>query len=319
MGTVRASSLVGEDQPPVFHFITVDGTRLRYFDSGSGTPVVLLHGNGSMIEDFLSSGVVDHAPPGHRLIAFDRPGFGYSERPHGRTWSPPEQAGLLLDALAQLGAERPIIVGHSWGSLVALAMAIASPEEVAGLVLMAGYYYPVSRRESVAVPTAFPFGGDVLRLAVRRMMAADTLRRVFAPCTVPERFKRVYPLSLALRVSQMRAVDEEAAMLPEAARALARRYGDLRMPIQLIAGSDDRIVDTDRHSARLHQELSDSAFRCIPGCGHMVHHTAPWEVATAIAEIGQARRRGYGSRRVPATSTHPGRQWLHIGEGLAAA
>ena len=91
MGTVGGLAFAAEVQPPVFHFITVDETRLRYLDSGSGTPVVLLHGNGSMIEDFVSSGIMDHAP-GHRFIAFDRPGFGYSERPRGREWGPSEQA-----------------------------------------------------------------------------------------------------------------------------------------------------------------------------------------------------------------------------------
>src|SRR5437870_950122 len=139
MGTVRGSAFKAEDQPPVCQFITVDDTRLRYLDSGAGTPVVLLHGNGSLIEDFVSSGIMD--APGHRFIAFDRPGFGYSERPRGRAWGPSEQASLLLRALAHLGIERPIVVGHSWGALVALAMALESPEDVSGLVLLSGYYY----------------------------------------------------------------------------------------------------------------------------------------------------------------------------------
>src|SRR5258705_14012339 len=84
--------------------------------------------------DFVSSGVMDHAS-GHRFIAFDRPGFGHSERPRGRTWGPFEQADLLQRALMHLNIERPIVVGHSWGALVALAMALQRAEDVAGLVL----------------------------------------------------------------------------------------------------------------------------------------------------------------------------------------
>ena len=106
MGAVRGSAFAAEDEPPAFHFITVDETRLRYLDTGNGTPVVLLHGNGSMIEDFVSSGIMDHAP-GHRFIAFDRPGFGYSERPRGRLWGPFEQASLLLRALARSRSRAP--------------------------------------------------------------------------------------------------------------------------------------------------------------------------------------------------------------------
>jgi pimeloyl-ACP methyl ester carboxylesterase len=175
MGTVRSSAFEIEDWPPVFHFMTVDGTRLRYLDIGSGQPVVLLHGNGSMIEDFLSSGIIERAGADRRFIAFDRPGFGYSERPRDRSWGPFEQATLLLRALAQLGIERPTIVGHSWGTLVALAMALKSPSDVTGLVLLSGYYYPVPRTKPMVFPTCFPFADGVLQQTVvpfvRRLMA----------------------------------------------------------------------------------------------------------------------------------------------------
>ena len=140
-----------------------------------------------MIEDFVSSGIMDQAPS-HRFIAFDRPGFGYSERPRGRTWGPFEQASLLLRALEHLNRasdhRRPLL-----GCAGGLAMALRNPERVAGLVLMAGgYYYPMPR----ARPMPFPFATDIFRHAVepymRRLMAPDTMRRVFAPCRVPERF-----------------------------------------------------------------------------------------------------------------------------------
>jgi len=320
MGTVRGMALALADQAPAFHFITVDDTRLRYLDSGAGTPVVLLHGNGSMIEDFASSGIMD--APGHRFIAFDRPGFGYSERPRHRDWGPSEQASLLLRTLARLGIERPIVVGHSWGTLVALAMALESPKDVSGLVLMSGYYYPVPRAE-FGVPGAFPFSHAVLRYAVvpfvRRLMAPDTLRRVFAPCAVPERFKRAYPMPLAMRASQLRAVDDEAAMLPNAAKRLSRLYGELSVPVRLIAGSDDLIVDTNEHSARLHRELGASTFHRIARCGHMVHHAAPEEVVAAIAAIGRVGGSSAASRLATAGTKPPRRNWLHIGESLVAA
>src|SRR5436309_1300735 len=124
---------------PIDGYVTADGARLHYFEKGAGTPVVLLHGNGSMIGDFVSSGITERAANGHRVIAFDRPGFGYSDRPRGRRWGPSEQAKLLLRAFSLLGIEQAIVVGHSWGALVALALALECPEKVAGLVLLSGY------------------------------------------------------------------------------------------------------------------------------------------------------------------------------------
>jgi pimeloyl-ACP methyl ester carboxylesterase len=316
MGTMRGAAFAAQDQSGLFDFVTVDGTRLRYLETGTGaTPVVLLHGNGSMIEDFVCSGLIDLAPSRFRFIAFDRPGFGYSERPARRTWGPSEQAKLFLSALGRLGVERPIVVGHSWGTLVALAMAVERPEEVAGLVLMSGYYYPTPR-PLTGMSAVAPFASEAFRYAVRRLMAHETLRRVFAPCVVPDRFRQTYPLARATQVPQMRTVDEEAAGLLHAARTLSRAYRHVSVPVHLIAGSDDRIVDTELHSARLHRELNDSTFHCIPACGHMVHHAAPEKVVTAIDAISSVRQ---GMLLAPALEKLPRRNWLRIGENLAAA
>jgi pimeloyl-ACP methyl ester carboxylesterase len=123
-------------------------------------------------------------------------------------------------------------------------------------------------------------------------------------------------MPLALRLSQMQAVDDEAGMLLDAAKALSALYRKLSVPVRLIAGADDRIVNTEQHSARLHRELGTSAFRRVLGCGHMVHHAAPEEVMAAIAAVGLARN-GEVPTRPPALV--PRRHWLHIGESLVAA
>src|SRR5689334_251727 len=91
------------DNPPAGRFLEVNGVRLHYVERGSGAPVVLLHGNGSMIQDFDSSGLIDLAAKDYRVIVFDRPGFGHSERPRGVVWTPNAQAELFRVALAQLG------------------------------------------------------------------------------------------------------------------------------------------------------------------------------------------------------------------------
>ena len=82
------------DNPPLGQFIEVNGVRLHYLERGSGEPLVLLHGNGSMIEDFESSGLIKRASKNYRVIAFDRPGFGHSERPRNVVWTPERQADV---------------------------------------------------------------------------------------------------------------------------------------------------------------------------------------------------------------------------------
>ena len=134
--------------PPEGKFTTVDGVRLHYIEHGTGPVIVLLHGNGTMARDFVLSGVLDLLAKDHRVIAFDRPGFGFSERPRGRIWTAEAQAALLQKALLGLDVRQPVVVGHSWGTLVALALALRDPADVAGLVLLSGYYFPTVRADA---------------------------------------------------------------------------------------------------------------------------------------------------------------------------
>jgi pimeloyl-ACP methyl ester carboxylesterase len=309
-GQEMAASIgrVGDETFPqkcVCDFITVEGTRLRCLDAGAGSPVVLLHGNGSMIEDFACSGIMDM--PGYRFIAFDRPGFGHSERPHDRVWGPFEQASLIMQALTRLGVERPILVGHSWGTLVAVAMALQRPDEIAGLVLLSGFFYSDPPPEVAVRTITFPFAH-----AVRRLMVPLTLTHLFSPCPVPERFMRNYPVLRALRTSHMRTIDEEAALLPQATNTLCRLYRQLRVPVHLIAGSRDRVVATEDHSLRLHRELRTSTFRSIRDCGHMVHHAAPDAVVGAIAMLDSGRVRERPARIQMQRAAAPVRDSLQL-------
>jgi pimeloyl-ACP methyl ester carboxylesterase len=108
-----------------------------------GDPLVLLHGNTTMSMDFLLGPFIEMAARKYRVIVFDRPGYGWSERPRGKmVYGPQTQARLIHEALAQVGVERPIVHGHSWGAMVAMAMGLDYPEHVRALVLESGYWYP---------------------------------------------------------------------------------------------------------------------------------------------------------------------------------
>ena len=187
--------------PPIGRFITVEGVRLHYVERGTGTPLVLLHGNGSMIEDFQSSGLIDLAAKKYRVIAFDRPGFGHSGRPRSTIWTPAAQADLIAAALEEIGVPRAIVLGHSWGTLVALALAAKNPQKVQALILASGYYYPNARADVVILsPPAIPLIGDLLSHTISpllsRLMWPVLLRKIFGPSPVPEKFKE-FPKEMA--------------------------------------------------------------------------------------------------------------------------
>lgn len=292
------------ETPPVGRFVEVDGVRLHYVTRGDGRPIVLLHGNGMMVQDMEASGLLDSLAQRYRVVAFDRPGFGYSERPRDRIWTPQAQAELIHGALDRLGIERPVLVGHSWGTLVALAMALEHPQDVGALVLLGGYYYPTARADVLTSAPAVPVVGDLMRLTVSpllgRLLAPAVVRRIFAPAPVAESFSHV-PLELALRPVQIRATAADTALMVPGAAQLSRRYGGLSLPVVIVAGAGDQIVDVERHALRLHKALPGSELRVIAGAGHMVHYSAPDDVMAAI-ETAAARADGLPAGDMEAAS-----------------
>jgi pimeloyl-ACP methyl ester carboxylesterase len=286
--TYRARK-VEREHPPAGRFVTVDGIRLHYIEKGEGSPpVVLIHGNVVTAEDFDLSGVLDLAAERqHRVVAFDRPGFGYSDRPRGAAWTPAAQADLLRQAFARLGIERPVVLGHSWGALVALALALNHPDAVRGLVLLSGYYYPTLRADVPLISlAAIPLIGDVLRYTISPLVGAAMLplnfKLMFGPAPVPDRFAKGFPRGLPVRPSQLRAETQESATIVPAVAAMQDRYRELRMPVVIMAGAKDRVVDVGRHAVRLHEDIPQSSLRLSPDVGHMLHHAVPAQVADAI-------------------------------------
>ena len=278
---------VEQENPPRGKFIDVDGVRLHYLEQGSGQPVVLIHGNGTMAEDYQVSTVFYRAAKTCRVIAFDRPGYGYSERPGCKTWDATAQAQLLHKALTLLGVEQPVVVGHSWGTLVALSMALDQPDFVRSLVLLSGYYYPTPRLDVVlSAPLAIPLIGHIMRYTISplfgRMIWPLAVRKLFLPSQQPTRFKSLFPVWMSMRPSQLRAsAGDGVLMIPEAIR-LSNRYQELRMPIIIMAGSGDLLALTKLHSERLHKEITHSKLVLAPGVGHMIHQVVPEEVMEAI-------------------------------------
>jgi pimeloyl-ACP methyl ester carboxylesterase len=237
----------------------------------------------------------------YRVIAFDRPGFGYSERPRSTIWTPQAQARLLRHALQELGVDSAIVLGHSWGTLVALSMALDAPDFVRGLVLLSGYYYPSLRADVPLLSApAIPVIGDLMRYTVSPL-AGRMLWRPFAKR--PSRRWRSIRASAnstgldALRPGQLRASAAETAhdgaVRDGAVQALSGIEGAGRHHLR----HQDKIADFSHNSERL---TSGSGQRAAAAAGRRAHD--------ALCASGQGDRgdrcdrgagRGAGALRDP--------------------
>ncbi|TFZ56420.1 alpha/beta hydrolase [Methylorubrum sp. Q1] len=275
---------------PPGQFVTVDGLPVHVIVRGRGRPVVLVHGNGTMAEDFAICGLIDRLAARYRVIAIDRPGFGYTARPRHRIWTAQGQAVLLHRVLEQLSVERPLVVGHSWGTIVALALAADGRRPLRGLVLLSGSYFPGHRTDAALIaPLAVPGFGDAVRAMVPAKVSASltgqSFRQVFWPQPVPARFTARFPIEIAAAATQLRAVSEDAASMNAAVTGLQRRYPGLTLPVSILAGDADAIVKADEHSVRLHTTIPGSTLRLLPGLGHMIHYGARLKVERAIDDL----------------------------------
>ncbi|MGA8155353.1 MAG: alpha/beta hydrolase, partial [Rhodoplanes sp.] len=280
VAVVVVAKLAERRNPPIGRFIEVDGVRLHYLERGdaSAPPVVLFHGNGAMIQDLAAAGLIDLLARRYRVICFDRPGFGFSRRPRLRLMTPERQAALFEAALQRLDVREPVVFGHSWGTLVALALALRNADmrrPVKGLVLAAGYYFPTKRLDvwMVSIP-AIPIIGDIMCYTISPilgwLLSQKMIRTLFTPDEVPQRFKDQFPLALALRPSQLRATAEESALMIPAAARLQSHYRHLSCPLAIYAASEDTLIECDQ-GPRLQRHTIASVLHTVQNSGHMLH------------------------------------------------
>jgi pimeloyl-ACP methyl ester carboxylesterase len=293
VGNIAFSVLSERRNPPVGSFMECDGVRLHYLERGDASApcVVLFHGNGAMIQDFITSGLVDLLAQRNHVLCFDRPGFGHSQRPRARIWTPSAQAALFAKALERIGARDPVVVGHSWGCLVAVALGLRGDYPVRGLVLASGYYFPTPRLDVWLLSgPAVPVLGDLLRYTIAPIisfaMLPGLLRKIFAPRPVPQVFERQFPISLALRPKQLRAAAEESAFLVPAAAQLQSQYPRIKCPVRLFHGDQDHFVEREQ-SRQLHHALPRSVLHFVQDAGHMVHYADPAAIAQVVDTLGR--------------------------------
>lgn len=283
--------------PPTGQFIDVNGTRIHVTVSGQGPGVILIHGASGSLRDFTFDLMGRLAVEGFRVIAMDRPGLGRSGRPKGfeGIWNtaaepPALQARLLQGAADQLGVENPIVVGHSYGGAIALAWALERPDATAGLVLLGAASNPwpgdlglLYRVNSTVLGSALVI--PLITAFTPHVLIQDTLSQIFAPQKPPEDYMDHFGPDMTLRRSAMRANAQQVNGLKPHIKEMARRYGSLSLPVEILHGTEDSTVPMNIHSEPLSRQIPNAVLTPLPGIGHMPHHAVPGEVVRAVKRI----------------------------------
>jgi haloalkane dehalogenase len=267
------------------HFFQTAAGRLHYVDEGSGTPVVMVHGNPTW--SFLYRRLVKRLRDDHRCIAMDHLGFGLSDKPSGWSYLPRDHAANLAGFIEHLGLKDVTLVVQDWGGPIGLSYAVARPENVARLVILNTWAWPVNHDPYYVAFSGF-VGGPIGRALIRR-------RNFFVKSLMPRLFGDRATLSAATHEHYLRALGSPAD-----------RTGCLVLPKQII-GSTPWLAELwrglpvlDRKPALIVWGMKDIGFRekelrrwqgvlpiattvRLESVGHFVQEEAPAELGKAVA------------------------------------
>ncbi|GGX62087.1 hydrolase or acyltransferase (alpha/beta hydrolase) [Tateyamaria omphalii] len=285
-----------EHYPPQGILLDVDGVTVHAEQMGQGPDLVLIHGASGNTRDFTFA-FADLIKDRYRITILDRPGLGWSDRAgpeYERIWTnahedPITQARLLRAATQKLGVENPIVLGHSFGGIVALAWAVEF-DDLTGIVSVAGVANPWPGTLDWTYTVGGTAWGGALVIPLLSAFVPQTyvdmiVAGIFKPQKAPEGYLDHVGSAMTLRRNTMRANTRQVNWLRPHVVDLSKRYGEITEPVEIVHGDADTIVPLDVHSIKLPEQIDGANLTVLPGVGHMPHHTHASDVISAIDRV----------------------------------
>ena len=275
---------------PESRFAEINGLSVHYKETGQGEPVfILLHGFGA--SEYSWREVVEPLSRQGRVIVYDRPAFGLTERPMPGEWNGTNPYSVqgnveLLDGLMdELGVENATLIGNSAGAGVAAAYALEHPERVQGLVLVdpalgseGGRRFPSWMLPLLKTPQLRRLGPLLVR-SIAGDLGNETIRMAWHdPSLIGPQVYDGYRRPL-LANNWDRALYEFT--IADNPVTDADRLRDLAMPVLVVTGDDDRIVPTES-SIQLAKEIPGAQLVVFKGCGHVPQEECPDQFMDAL-------------------------------------
>ncbi len=268
------------------HWFERGGTALHYVDTGSGVPVLMMHGNPSW--SFLYRDVIKGVSGVCRAIAPDYPGFGFSEHPPGYGYTPREHAEWIRALIDHLRLDRYVLVVQDWGGPIGLSVAASQPERVAGLVILNTWAWPshggmilfshlmgdalgrfLHRRYNFFAKKIVP-----MSIATDSRKTPEVLKAYTDPFPTPESRIGTWVFPKAIRTNN--------EWLAETERGLAKLRGK---PIEMVWAMKDPAFGKPPIIAKWQSIFPAVPFDAVPHASHFIQEDAPDRVAAAVRRV----------------------------------
>ena len=275
--------------PPLGQVVKVYGKRVQAYVTGSGPDLVMIHGSSGNMRDLILA-LEDTLAPHFRVIIFDRPGLGYSDRLSAKGDTFIDQAMILRDAAKKLGADKPIVLGHSLGGIVSMAWATHAPDDLSALALISPVVMPFDTPTSTYYKmNKHPIIGPYINHFIGAFHYEDAiqngLNEVFAPDPPPAGYREKMGVELVLRPKTVQNNARQRNQIHAQIRALEADYDNVRVPIEILHGDLDTTVSLKIHAEGLKNRIDDVNVTIWQDQGHMPHHFKQADILDAVQRL----------------------------------
>lgn len=278
-----------------------EGVKIRFRELGRGTPVVFIHGFGASLETWRY--VADPLKADHRLVLLDLKGHGFSDRPRDEKYSLQDHADIVLGLVRHLGLKKVIVVGHSFGSVIAAAAALEASEspvpKVTGLVVIGGALEPEHVPFFLKLLRAPLLGWLGVKLTTASFRTRLMLLRAFHDDSkVTDELVELYAGYQTLPGTEHAMLATAAHMVPENLPLLREKLAALSIPVLNIWGERDVVVK---------RPGAESVCKILPRCtlvavadtGHVPQEETPGKIVPLLREFLEQLSRGPSAGSLP--------------------
>lgn len=276
-----------EPDPQLFPFTSLfydsSAGRIHYVDEGSGTPILLLHGNPTW--SFLYRKIIPRLRDAFRCIAVDYPGFGLSERPEAYGYTPAEHARVIGELVDHLDLDAFLIMMQDWGGPIGFKIALERSERVRGFAIGNTWFWPLRDLKTKFFSKTMS-SGFMQRQILEKNFFVERLvpNGMSAKLTKAEmdHYRNVQPTSGArLGVAEFpRQILAAEPLLTQLAREVPRVLGS--RPVVLVWGMKDFAFRPKGFIPRMKESFPDHELTELKNAKHYIQEDAPEEIADAI-------------------------------------
>ena len=263
--------------------------EIHWYESGQGEPIIMLHGLAGNLRNFTYA-LVGKLDQEYRVIAIDRAGCGWSTRSKSECATLQEQARIISEFIDKEQIKRPLIVGHSLGGAIALALALEYKNKISGLALICPATQVIDKIPdmfkslNISSPLIRFFVAHTFSSLIGILTRKETFKVAFAPEMICDDFSIKGGGDFALSSEAFIRTSEDLIFAQSSAPSLVGREKELEVYTEVLFGEDDEILDAKLHGEKFSQ-LSGSKLTMLPGKGHMLPLTIPDQCADFIRGV----------------------------------